>query len=355
MEKYFVCIFVCLCVLLWVVEIVLRKSFRPAGEWMLRIGPGTAALAVLILDGFGRESETVAFLLAADILFLSTVFLQSFLTLPDRGFITALTVLLTVVCLLRSLLSASGYFTGTGCAGFMTVSSSVLLSAGVFADTFSAARERDAFRSSGPAIPVKLCFSQVLSLSAVLVAVFGYGAFPCSRTALLILSLLLSSLYAYLYISSSVGRDILQVPVPPAVPRQESKAMDESERMDLLFKKVEAYMQKNRPYLDDSFTLAGLASEMLTNKGMLSKTINTMAGRNFCQYVNGYRIRYAVSLMKKDHRLRVVELSLMSGFHSVASFNMAFKLFMNDTPSEYMRTLHAREQLHTGRPQDNEG
>ncbi len=111
--------------------------------------------------------------------------------------------------------------------------------------------------------------------------------------------------------------------------------------MDLLFERVEAYMQKEKPYLDDMFTMTRLAAEMMTNKSMLSKTINEKSGEHFCRYVNAYRIRHALSLMERDSRLRVGEISLMSGFHSVASFNMAFKHMMNDTPSEYMRTLHA--------------
>lgn len=102
-------------------------------------------------------------------------------------------------------------------------------------------------------------------------------------------------------------------------------------------------MKEKEPYLNDELTIAELAHAMLTNKTYLSRTINIKSGKNFCTYVNEYRIKYSVEIMKKDHRVKVVELAVVSGFHTVASFNMAFRLFMGDTPSEYMRTLKAEE------------
>ena len=108
----------------------------------------------------------------------------------------------------------------------------------------------------------------------------------------------------------------------------------------LLYDRVEAFMKEKQPYLEDGFSLTELAVAMCTNKSYLSRTINTYSGFNFCQYVNKYRVEYAIELMRKDKRIKVLELAMTSGFHSVASFNMAFKLHTNDTPSEYMRTLH---------------
>lgn len=110
-------------------------------------------------------------------------------------------------------------------------------------------------------------------------------------------------------------------------------------RMDELFEKLETYMIEKQPYLDDTLCLADLAAALLTNKTYLSRTINTKAGVNFCQYINRYRVNYAVEELKKDNRLKVVELAVSSGFHTVGSFNMAFRMYMGDTPSEYIRTV----------------
>ena len=64
-----------------------------------------------------------------------------------------------------------------------------------------------------------------------------------------------------------------------------------------------------------------------------------MSGKNFRQFINSYRIRYSVELMKKNPRLRMDEVATMSGFHSTVTFTMAFKANMGETPGEYAQRL----------------
>ncbi len=118
---------------------------------------------------------------------------------------------------------------------------------------------------------------------------------------------------------------------------QDFDATADSRRMNALYKSAMDYMEKNQPYLDENFNLDGFATKLYTNKVYLSRTVNTLSGRNFRQFVNYYRVRYSTELFRKDPRLKVEELALMSGFHTVVSYNMAFHLFMNETPSEWMR------------------
>lgn len=114
---------------------------------------------------------------------------------------------------------------------------------------------------------------------------------------------------------------------------------DEDARMSALYSKVVNYMDEHRPYLDDRFEISSFSQLMLSNRTYLSKTINYFSGRNFKQFVNYYRVSYSVSLMRKDPKLSVMELAMMSGFHSVVSYNMAFRLNMNDTPANYKKQL----------------
>lgn len=112
--------------------------------------------------------------------------------------------------------------------------------------------------------------------------------------------------------------------------------------MEELYSKILEYMTQYQPFLNEKFNLSDLALAMGTNKTYVSRTVNVMFGNNFCQFVNYYRIRYAVDLMKKNRSLKMLDVSIMSGFHSVASFNMAFKLNMNDLPSEFIRNVHSQ-------------
>lgn len=104
-----------------------------------------------------------------------------------------------------------------------------------------------------------------------------------------------------------------------------------------IFERLAAYFDKEKPYLDGNLSIADVSRHLLTNKSYLSRTINRYTGRNFCQYVNYYRIRHSVEIFQADPGLKLADLAVKSGFHSIVSFSMAFRLYMNETPGEWCR------------------
>ena len=102
-----------------------------------------------------------------------------------------------------------------------------------------------------------------------------------------------------------------------------------------VYQRVERYMEEKRPYLDEKINLESFSKAIFSNTVYVSRTINYYSGRNFRQFVNWYRIQYALDLMKKDPHLKMEEVSSLSGFHSTVSFNMAFRLFEGKTPTEW--------------------
>lgn len=112
--------------------------------------------------------------------------------------------------------------------------------------------------------------------------------------------------------------------------------VEEDKKMNNLYRRIVMYLEEKKPYLDQSFDMADLADRMLTNKLYLSKTINLLSGRNFRQFVNYYRVRRAIELFKSDPRLKINEVSEMSGFHTVVTFNMSFKVNTGKTPTEWL-------------------
>lgn len=113
-------------------------------------------------------------------------------------------------------------------------------------------------------------------------------------------------------------------------------------QMERIFGRVENYMNDRKPYLEYDFSLDSLADALFCNKAYISKAINHHSGKNFRQYVNHYRIRFASQLMDVNPHIRVMEVASRSGFHSMVTFTMAFKLNMNVTPGEYRTALQAR-------------
>ena len=126
------------------------------------------------------------------------------------------------------------------------------------------------------------------------------------------------------------GQDAVQLAKDDEKPRTETCYASIYERLDVLFR-------NERPFLDGDLTIGDVARSLYTNKLYISKAINIYTGRNFCQYVNYFRVHYSMDLFLSDPHLKVSQLAEMSGFHTVASYNMAFRLFMNESPSEWCR------------------
>lgn len=109
----------------------------------------------------------------------------------------------------------------------------------------------------------------------------------------------------------------------------------------MMFNRIKEYMEQKRPYLNPEFGLEDMAKAMYTNSGYISRLINTCTGGNFSQFVNSYRVRYAMELYRRDMSLKVLELTQLSGFNTKVTFNMAFKLVNGETPGEWCRRYQA--------------
>ena len=104
-----------------------------------------------------------------------------------------------------------------------------------------------------------------------------------------------------------------------------------------LFDRVVAYFESEKPFLNSKLTINDVSRVVYSNRLYMSRAISQCTGRNFCQFVNYYRISFAIERFRSNPELKVGELSEMSGFNSPVTFNVAFHLFMNDNPSEWFR------------------
>ena len=109
-----------------------------------------------------------------------------------------------------------------------------------------------------------------------------------------------------------------------------------------IYERLLEYFEKHKPYLDSELTINDIADVMLTNKLYISKAISHCTGRNFCQFVNYYRITHAVKLFREKPHLKVVELASKCGFNSTVSFSAAFRLYMGENPGDWCRKERVR-------------
>ena len=109
-----------------------------------------------------------------------------------------------------------------------------------------------------------------------------------------------------------------------------------------IYERVVAYFEREKPFLDCELTINDLVKVLYSNKLYISRAISQFTGRNFCQFVNYYRIKYSTECFKANHDLKIHELSSMSGFNSIVTFNMAFRLYMGENPSDWCRKEKGR-------------
>ena len=134
-----------------------------------------------------------------------------------------------------------------------------------------------------------------------------------------------------------------------AVLEQPKKSDDASETYELaaidqyLYDRCCRYMTEFRPFLVNDFSLQDLANAVYTNKYYLSKTINRFSGKNFRQYVNYYRVMYAMDLFRENMSLRIAEMAQLCGFHSTTSFNQSFRMVMGETPSFWCSKIRKKQ------------
>ena len=104
-----------------------------------------------------------------------------------------------------------------------------------------------------------------------------------------------------------------------------------------LYERIVLYFEMSKPYLDGNLTINDVVKAVYSNKVYISKAICHYTGRNFRQFVNYYRIMYSMNVFRENPEMKVAELAERSGFNTIVSFTMAFRLFMNETPSEWCR------------------
>lgn len=121
---------------------------------------------------------------------------------------------------------------------------------------------------------------------------------------------------------------------------QTDVAQDSSKINDLykdIYARLVTFFEAEKPYLNSELTINDIVKVTFTNKLYISRAISQFTGRNFCQFVNYYRVSYSIQLFRNNPDLKVIELATQSGFNSSVSYSMAFRLFMSESPSDWCR------------------
>jgi AraC-like DNA-binding protein len=116
------------------------------------------------------------------------------------------------------------------------------------------------------------------------------------------------------------------------------------EKQKELWESLELQMRQHLFFTDCDLNLDKLASLTGINKYHLSETLNNFASKSFYQYINEYRIAFALKEMEsisanQSEDFNFLSLAYKSGFKAKSSFNRYFKEITGFTPTEHLRTL----------------
>ncbi|MCI6160083.1 MAG: helix-turn-helix domain-containing protein [Prevotellaceae bacterium] len=111
---------------------------------------------------------------------------------------------------------------------------------------------------------------------------------------------------------------------------------EELDREGKIYRRLCNLMQNEEIYKDTELNRDVLAKRIGTNAVYISNAVRKYAdGATINEFINGYRLRHAASLLTGNPGLNINEVEYMSGFNSRSTFNRCFRAFYGMSPSEY--------------------
>ncbi|WP_271769964.1 helix-turn-helix domain-containing protein [Aquimarina algiphila] len=109
---------------------------------------------------------------------------------------------------------------------------------------------------------------------------------------------------------------------------------------NVYFKELEFLMKEAKIYRDANLGLDSMSTQLNISGNYLSQLVNKVTGRNFTDYVNGFRIEDAKSKLRNPEftNYTIIAIALESGFNSKSTFYSAFKKLTGISPKEYRKT-----------------
>ncbi|MEM7487342.1 MAG: AraC family transcriptional regulator, partial [Bacteroidota bacterium] len=114
---------------------------------------------------------------------------------------------------------------------------------------------------------------------------------------------------------------------------------------DFKIKLVEL-MDKNKLYQNPNLRLKDIAFKMGISVHQTSQIINQKFGQDFNTFVNTYRVAEAIRLFRINENPSIGEVLFEVGFNNKATFNKAFKNYVNMTPTEFIEVLKQQKKIH---------
>ncbi len=98
--------------------------------------------------------------------------------------------------------------------------------------------------------------------------------------------------------------------------------------------------ENERIYLNPQLKLSDVSAMTNSNRTYVSQFFNNNHGKTFFEFVNEYRVRHAMSLLKSSNE-KLDIIAEQSGFNSRQSFHRVFSKIVGCTPGQYRGSANA--------------
>lgn len=130
-----------------------------------------------------------------------------------------------------------------------------------------------------------------------------------------------------------------------------AKDEDIEPRSKQLMEKIDLFFEEDKPYLDPSLTVIDVANALHSNRTYISKALNQEKGITFYQYVNRFRIEFAVDLLLLDGKRQTIEaVAKRVGFNSLTTFYYFFKQEKGCTPRQFIKAESEKQKREAQTP-----
>jgi len=110
---------------------------------------------------------------------------------------------------------------------------------------------------------------------------------------------------------------------------------------DEYLKKIIAFMETKKPYLNGSLSINDLSAMTGIPRHYITQVLNEKYNRNFFTFINEYRVKEVIERFSntKNDNFTILAIALDAGFNSKTTFNSFFKSQTGLTPSEYREKI----------------
>lgn len=109
---------------------------------------------------------------------------------------------------------------------------------------------------------------------------------------------------------------------------------------NIQIEQLKNFMVEKEPFLNPSLTIQELADQVNIPVRELSVLINHHLDQHFFDFVNEYRVKKAMTILKDPTKKEytVLEILYEVGFNSKSSFHTSFKKYTNQTPTAFRKS-----------------